>query len=222
MEPASMVGLAASVLTIVDIIAKNVKALSTLQAKYRSADLSVFLLIGQLSTLKAALGQISEWINMEGLPAQTQHLQLAEDLNVALNGCHILISILDNRVDQLASKEDSDSLTAKGKIAFLWEEQELNVYVTHLNNQVNALALLLSAIHWRSLSQERTLLQSPETRRSIQRLQDDTSSLLWLRDSESIISKKTVPTVNSKLLETVFEIVKSSIQEFIKRHLGQT
>ena len=60
MDPASILALAQSVLGIIGVIAKNVNALSTLQAKYRNADLSVFLLIGQLSTLKAALGQISE------------------------------------------------------------------------------------------------------------------------------------------------------------------
>ena len=73
MDPVSIAGL---VLSIVTVIAKNVNALSTLQAKNRNADLSVFLLIGQLSTLKAALGQISEWIQMEGLAAQSEHLHL--------------------------------------------------------------------------------------------------------------------------------------------------
>ena len=205
MDPVSIFALAHTVLSIVSVIAKNINALSTLQAKYRNADLSVFLLIGQLSTLKAALGQISEWIKIEDLTAQSEHLQLVEDLNVALDGCQILISILDDRVNQLANKESSDSLKVRGKIVFLWEEQELNVYVTHLNNQVNALTLLLSAIHCRSLSQERTLLQSQESRHAIQRLRDDTSSLLWLRDSESILSRRTVSTFNSQLLETVFD-----------------
>ncbi|MCJ1434227.1 guanine nucleotide-binding protein subunit alpha [Xylographa pallens] len=205
MDPVSIVSLASAVLSIVGVIAKNVNALSTLQAKYRNADLSVFLLIGQLSTLKAALGQISEWIKVEGITAQSEHLQLVADLQVALKGCQVLISILDDRVEQLANKEGSDSLKVQGKIVFLWEEQELNVYVTHLNNQVNALTLLLSAIQCRSMSRERTLLQSLECRHIIQRLRDDTSSLLWLRDSESILSKRTVSTSNSKLLETVFD-----------------
>ena len=205
MDPVSIISLAASVSSIVGVIAKTVNALSTLQAKYRNADLSVFLLIGQLSTLKAALGQISEWIKIEGCTAQSEHLQLFEDLMVALNSCQILISILDDRIDQLAHKEGSDSLDVKGKIVFLWGEEELNMYVTHLNNQVNALSLLLSAIQCRTLSQERILLQSLESRHGIQRLRDDTSSLLWLRDSESILSRKTVSTFDSKVFETVFD-----------------
>lgn len=212
----------ASVFTIINIIAKNVNALSTLQAKYRNADLSGFLLIGQLSTLKAALSQISEWIEMEGLPAQSWFPQLLEDLKITLNGCQILVSILDDRVDQLANKEDSDSLKVKGKIVFLWDEQDLNMYVIHLNNQVNALTLLLSAVHCRSLSQEWTLLQCLETRNVFQWLRDDTSSLLWLKDSESILSRKTVSTSNSKLLETASTLMlESSIQESIKWHLDQ-
>ena len=205
MDPLSIVSLTASVSSIVGIITKTVNALSTLQAKYRNADLSVFLLIGQLSTLKAALGQISEWMRIEGCTAQSEHLQLFKDLMEALNGCQTLISILDDRIDQLAHKEGSDSLDVKGKVLFLWEEQELNMYVTYLNNQVNALSLLLSAIHCRALSQERTLLQSLESRQVIQRLRDDTSSLLWLGCSESILSRKTVSTFDSKVFETVFD-----------------
>ena len=222
MDPVSIVGLASSALSIVSVIAKNVNALSTLQAKYRNADLSVFLLIGQLSTLKAALGQISEWIKIEGLAAQSEHLQLVEDLKVALNGCQVLISILDDRVDQLENKEGSDSLKIQGKIVFLWEEQELNVYVTHLNNQVNALTLLLSAIHCRSSSHERTLLQS-ESRQVIQRLRDDTSSLLWLRDSESFSPERPcqLPIRNYSTLSSTL-MVKSSIRKPIKWHLDQT
>ena len=199
MDPVSIVGLVSSVLNIVSVIAKNVNALSTLQANYRNADMSVFLLIGQLSTLKAALGQIAEWIKTEGLASKLEHVQLVQDLQVALNGCQILISILDDRVDQLATKEGSESLKVQGKIAFLWEEQELNVYVTHLNNQVNALNLLLSAIQCRSLSKERTLLLSVESRHVFQQLTDDVSSLLLLRDSDSALTRKTVSTFNSEL-----------------------
>ncbi|KAL8646043.1 MAG: hypothetical protein Q9226_007038 [Calogaya cf. arnoldii] len=205
MEPASIVGLTLSIVSIVDIIAKNIHALSTLQAKYSNADLSLVSLLTQLSSLKAALGQIAEWIKFEGLKARFDRLQLGQDLVVAINGCQILISILDERLDQLANKKGSDKLRVKGKIALLWEEQELNVYLTHLSNQVIALNLLLSAIQCRSLSEERTLLQSSESRDAIQRLRVDTSSLLWLRDSESILSRKTVSTCNSDLLETVFD-----------------
>ena len=42
-------------------------------------------------------------------------------------------------------------------------------------------------------------------RQVIKQLRDDTSSLLWLKDSESILSKKAVSTTNSKVLDTVFE-----------------
>ncbi|MCJ1314931.1 hypothetical protein MMC15_000245 [Xylographa vitiligo] len=221
MDPVSIAGLAASVLSIVNVIAKNVNALSTLQAKHSNADLSVFLLIGQLSTLKAALGLISVWIKTAGLAAKSEHLQLVEDLRVALNGCEVLILILDDRVDQLANKEGSEGLKVQGKIVFLWEEQELGVYVNHLNNQVNALNLLLSAIRCRSLSQERTLLQSLESRHVIQRLRDDTSSVLLLQDSELHFSGKTVSTSNSKLFETVFdfdgEVLNSKVYQMALR-----
>lgn len=146
MDPISMIGVVGSVVRIVDVISKNVHFLCCLQTKYRKADLTLSLLIGQLSTLKAALNQISEWIDSElNTP---KHEQLVEDLTTALHGCHVLISLLDARVDEFHQDEITKKLSPLDKVALLWEESETKEYLTHLNNQINALNLLLTAIQW--------------------------------------------------------------------------
>jgi len=128
------------------VISKSVDFLLGLQSKYRKADLSMSLLIGQLSTLRAALNQISEWIDSElNTP---RHQQLVADLTVAIEGCQLLILVLETRVDELQKDEVTEKLKPMGKISYLWEESGMREYLNHLNNQINALNLLLTAIQW--------------------------------------------------------------------------
>ena len=146
MDPASVTALAGSVVGIVDVIGRSLSYLLDLQTKYRNANLTVSLLIGQLSTLKAALNQISEWITarLVGVP---QHEQLVADLDISLEACKILILVLDNRISCLGRGATSE-LRAVDKAQFLWEEKGMNDYLNHLNNQINALNLLLTALQW--------------------------------------------------------------------------
>ena len=146
MDPASVIALAGSVVSIVDVTGRSLSFLVELRAKYRKANLTVSLLIGQLSTLKAALNQISEWIttSLVGVP---QHQQLMADLDVSLKACNILILVLYDRVSCL-EKGTSSELRTLDKAQFLWEEKGMNDYLNHLNNQINALNLLLNAFQW--------------------------------------------------------------------------
>ena len=92
-----VVSVAASVIGIVDVITRSVNSLLDLQTRFKKADLTVSLLIGQLSTLKAALNQISEWITTS-LITVPQHHQLVMDLTVSLKSCKFLILLLDERM----------------------------------------------------------------------------------------------------------------------------
>ena len=89
-----------SILGITRGITTIVKNLHDLRSKYQAVSLTVSLLISQLSTLKAALGQISEWITMS-LYADFKHEQLVADLNTSMEGCHILILVLDEQIHRV-------------------------------------------------------------------------------------------------------------------------
>ncbi|MCJ1265924.1 hypothetical protein MMC22_005806 [Lobaria immixta] len=178
------IGLAGSVASIVDILAKSVNFLLNLQTKYKQADLTVSLLIGQLSTLKAALNQISEWITSKG--------------------CKVLVLALDDRIKSFDRNPDH-TLNSRGKAQLLWEENGTTDYLNHLSNHISALNLLLTALQCRSLFEQRDLLQSDESRRIVNQIGDDKSSLLWLRDVNSNHSRTSISTENSQMLDTIFD-----------------
>lgn len=146
----SAIGLVGSLVGISDIIAKSLRRLIDLQSRYRSASLVVSLLIGQLTTLKAAVNQITEWVG-SSLLNKPKNEQVVADLKTSSESCKLLILVLEERISQLERDDISGNLNVKGKIGFLWEESDLKEFSNHLNNQANALNLLLTALHWYAL-----------------------------------------------------------------------
>lgn len=146
MDPVSLISLAASVVGISHGITKSLASLVSLQSKYTGANVTISLLIGQLTILKAALNQIATWTTSASVDAPHQD-QVVKDLKISLEGCNLLISLLEERISQLDT-DSSGALNVKGRVRFLWKEQGLNEFTTHLNNQVNALNLLLTALNW--------------------------------------------------------------------------
>ena len=146
MEAIALVGLVGSVASIGDVVSKVIRMLCHLQTKYKNANLTVSSVIGQLSILNAALNQISEWIStsLSNIPRKEQ---LIEDLTVALDGCRVLILVLDVQFSNL-DKENDGRLSTTGKAVFLWREGDLKEYLIHLGNQIAALHLLLTALQW--------------------------------------------------------------------------
>ena len=146
MDPVSVVGVAGSIVTIVGVISGSLQSLLDLQGRYKKANLSVSLLIGQLSTLKAALNQISAWINTS-LVNVTQHEQLVLDLTTSLDGSELLILLLNERLNSL-KRSSTTSLDTLGKGQLLWGEKDMQEYLNQLDNQISALNLLLTALQW--------------------------------------------------------------------------
>lgn len=151
MEPVSAVGLTASVFGCVKIITTSINSLLVLQTKYKQADLTVQLFLGQLSTLRAALNQICEWITVS-LVGVSRHEQLVSDLIISIEGCQVLLLILSDRIASLdrngVDQDGVEPLSIRGKTRLLWDENESNQYLSHMNNQIGALNLLLTAVQW--------------------------------------------------------------------------
>lgn len=74
------------------------------------------------------------------------------DLTTSIEGCKVLLSILSDGIASLdrngADEDGVESLSIRGKTRLLWAEKESNQYFSHLNNQINALNLLLTAMQW--------------------------------------------------------------------------
>lgn len=145
MDPASAIGVASAVLAIVNIIAKNVVSLSDLQVKYNTADLKVGLLIGQLSTIKAALNQIAGLF--ENDVRVLRDPGLIHDLSTSLGCVEAVVVVLDDKIS-LVQRNAANDLTIRSKVNFMWDEKTMDDYLNLLNNQIQALGLLLTAFQW--------------------------------------------------------------------------
>ena len=104
METVSIMGVAGSFVGIIDVISRSLNCLLGIQTKYKRVSLTITLLIGQLSTLKAALNETSAWTN-KNLVTAPQHERLVLDFQVSLDGCRVLMQILDERIVSLDKGE---------------------------------------------------------------------------------------------------------------------
>jgi hypothetical protein len=146
MDPASAIGLTGAIIGVVDVISRSISSLMDLQSRYKSADLKVNLLIGQLSTLKAALKQIAELIDAN-LVAVPRYQQLVDDLKTSVDCCETVICALNDRLCSLHRNEVS-GLDTLNKVRFVCDEKTTDYYQNLLGNQINALNLFLTTLQW--------------------------------------------------------------------------
>ncbi len=108
--------------------------------------MTVGALLGQLSTLKAALGQIAKWIETS-LVDSIQHHQLVIDLGASLDSCSILVSVMDGYLSEL-DWDESNSLTFESRTRSVLQDGSMKEFISHLSHQSIALNLLLTALNW--------------------------------------------------------------------------
>jgi hypothetical protein len=108
MDPVSITGLASSILGIMDMIGKTVDSLSGIRSRWKQANLTVTLMTSQLSTVKAALNEIGEWISSDPA-AETAHHQLVIDLGQSVNSCNLLIAFINHYVSKFDWSENDES-----------------------------------------------------------------------------------------------------------------
>lgn len=104
--------------------------------------MTVILLISQLSTLNAALNQIAEWISST-LTASPQYHQLIIDLDASLSSSKLLITSMNRHISKLALT-DAKALNYSSRVRVVLEDKVTKDCLDHLNNQTNALNLLLT------------------------------------------------------------------------------
>ena len=145
MDPASAIGAASAVLTIVNLIAKSVASLSDLQSRFNTVDLKVSLLIGQLSTIKAALNQLANILGSD--VGVLRDPELIDDFSTSLGCVEAVVVVLNDKIS-LVQRNDAKTLTVRSKVNFMWDEKTMDDYLSLLNNQIHALGLLLTALQW--------------------------------------------------------------------------
>ncbi|KAF7900085.1 hypothetical protein EAF00_004421 [Botryotinia globosa] len=160
MDPASILTLIGSVFTTGKVIMSLITNLATLKSKYKSASLMASHLIVRLTTIKAALDEVSKCI-ATSLQGAERNEQLIFNLESSLESCHVFILMLEDRITRLDQNGIDRQL--KGKVNLLWNKSEIQELNNYLSNQISALHLLLTA---------RT-----ESQKLFKKVEDDRSSL---------------------------------------------
>ena len=139
-------GAASSIVSIIDIASRCISSLHALQQRWKDADMTVALMMGQISTLKAALEQISQWMHIDANRLLLRS-QLIMDLELALHSSQLSITFIRDHVTALM-RDEYNELTFKSKARSMAQDNMVQQCVKHLNNQTVALNLLLTAFNW--------------------------------------------------------------------------
>lgn len=143
---------------IAQITAQTIHGLAVLRGKYKTADLTIRSLIGELSTIKSAVIQLDDWArfhnnsdtgNGRGEGSGSGFNEYDEGLSVALEGCRAMMDVLAEEVNALAqSTTDGAVVGFRTRVKVVWNENMMRDHQERLHAQVLALHLLLQACQW--------------------------------------------------------------------------
>jgi len=203
-DPLNVIGAAASVASIVELLGKTIRGLHTLHSCWKEADFTFSNLISQLTTLKVALNKLQEWMDAD---VDEPHHQLVMDLEASVTYCRMLARRIDTEVEDLQHNLGIGLDTQK-KIKFLLKNGSLEELQKMVVRQTSALTLLLTICNWsvetfnlysckrltshsKAVSEQKIMLEKTSTRKIFKQVKDDTSLLYVQRDSSSIYSRYT-------------------------------
>jgi len=136
MDPASIVGLVASCLSLAEKAVKTIHGGWELYTKFKDAEQSVGTLVMRLETIQSALVVLKSWIQSY-LSKQDAAIELVRSLERAIRGCFMVLTAVQELVEGLENKKTRE------KICYLWNEATINSQAGNLDSQVNALNLVV-------------------------------------------------------------------------------
>lgn len=145
MDPISFIGTLASAGTIVVAITKCAHTLARLRGRFQQADITLRLLLAELSAVKAALVQVEDWANYNASNSPVNE-NLASGFSESLDGCQLAMDLLGEEVARLAAgfTDNEDDFGARMKT--VWNEASMKDHQQRLHGQIAALQLLLQAV----------------------------------------------------------------------------
>ena len=143
-DPLTIIGAAASVAGIVELLGKTVTVLHTLHSRWKDADFTFINLIAQLTALKAALSKLQEWMDTD---MDEPHHQLVMDLEASVTCCRMLVRRMDSEVEDL-QQNSGTGLDAQNKIKLVVKNGTLEELQKMVDRQTSALTLLLTVCNW--------------------------------------------------------------------------
>ncbi|KAI1075878.1 G-alpha-domain-containing protein [Whalleya microplaca] len=218
MDPGTIFQIVSSAISVGEVVLKCINRLGLLKAKYHNAPLIISTLIGQLYIIQAALDQLSAWKSGH-LDQDPRYRHLASQINNSFDCFRPLMIALQQKLDRSGIQEVGQ-LKVKETILFLWNEGEMNDYVTLLNHQANALNLLLQAVQCNTWAQQDNIIGREENRSILKLAQDCSTSLVGHDDTSSFTSESTAAL--SKTFDFDSIVLGSRLyQEAQRSHLRQ-
>jgi hypothetical protein len=145
MDPATFIGTLASAGAIVAAITRVAHTLARLRGRFQEADLTLRLLLAELSAVKAALVQIEDWANFNSSNGPVQE-ELATGFSMSLDGCQIAVDLLGEEVTRLYSGFGNSEDDFGARMRTVWNESSMKDHQQTLHGQISALQLLLQAV----------------------------------------------------------------------------
>ncbi|KAI3322669.1 G-protein alpha subunit-domain-containing protein [Xylariaceae sp. AK1471] len=196
MDPVTILQVVGTVVSFGDAVLRCISKLSSLKAQYHDAPIIVTSMIGQLHMVKIAQDQLS-CMNLPGFNHDPRYCHLATQIGNALESFSLIIMALEKHFDRY-NGVDIGGMSAKSKLGFLQDERELTNLSVLLDRQVNALNLVLQALHCQRWSQQFDVITQKESYSILQMAKDCSSSLVGLDDIASFISEETTANISAK------------------------
>lgn len=145
MDPISFIGTLSAAGTIVAAITKCAHTLARLRGRLQEADITLRLLLAELSAIKAALVQVEDWANYNSTNAPVNE-NLANGFSESLEGCQLAMELLGEEVTRLAAGFANSEDDFGARIRTVWNESSMKDHQQRLHGQISALQLLLQAV----------------------------------------------------------------------------
>ncbi|KAK3332562.1 hypothetical protein B0T19DRAFT_415985 [Cercophora scortea] len=200
-DPLTIIGTASAVSSLVGLIGKSISTIADIRSQWKSVDLTVLTFESQLASLNAALCKIEEWTTSI---TTDPHYQLVMDLDRSIYCCRLLMERIDRELSSL-QRAEGNRLDVASKITLLFKTGGMKDVQNMIDLQTNALVLLLTACNCVSLSEQRTLLETPQTRTTLRRADDECLSMLVHRDDDSLQSYGTLTSIASSKRSIIFD-----------------
>lgn len=144
MDPVSIIGVAATVISISHQLSSSIQRLAELKDKVSSANLIVHCLSRRLSVIQYAIKDIRAWDDNSRTPSLSS-AEFKDALYISLDGCSTILQSLNEQISQIYTNGE---LTNWQKGKFIWKETLLKDYLGYLDGEIQALNLLLNSHQW--------------------------------------------------------------------------
>lgn len=147
MDPLSIVGLVG---TLVPLCVRVTYALNNVKTNYSQSNMTISAIVSECSVIAAALTQIERIAKQDpdGLASRLDPntSQLGASFELAMSGCSITLTVLNEEVQKLIGAEKVGFLGWRPRAKYIWNEAGMKDLLATLRGQQSALHLLVAAI----------------------------------------------------------------------------